>query len=606
MQTFLYVSPTLYTLREKNWKSKTPKLGYIPILSNDINKFKQILDNKLLNSNKKNGHHNNIPNKIKNGNNNSNNDLTSTESQKNTLSQTANKEKQQNEKFAAEDPRKFKYLDLKSFQPASLEQQIHTLCISNLPNIFSKQAKNNGFLMTYQRFLTKLIGRNDTVLSCWTYIEVVDKIILYFRISDKISNEDYKKTFYLIKTKISKLDGCHFHYDENVQRFLDSIDINKEEQKLSIDNKIIEDLKSVFKRKQLVKDANLNKVTNDSNITYHVDLNKLSDLPQSLLEPLCKDIVRFRTRVYTIEKEKIMKQTLLEDKEQKQHLQEVFEKIKKNSTKFHGIESGNEDQDEEDKYDDEYTIFEDMDEKDYILEKNRLDSIKGMQDKQFEDLLNNKFYKDVYYRYQDYSRSIDKLEHYDSYLAKERSLNLKALLYSTQDLYYDHNRSYRENEILMDDKDRALYPNANRTEHDFMSNSELEATHINGPTISNKEPEINNASTSKSIPKIKLNMKSDKTTEGSGPNATNVVPNGLLPFTEEELKLKIQIFKNEKFIDEIINEYLGCYEEELVEFVLDHILEYRNLKFLEKELYETFDDDATNIVLRIWKKLREV
>ncbi|CAN6603129.1 hypothetical protein TRVA0_002S02234 [Trichomonascus vanleenenianus] len=89
-----------------------------------------------------------------------------------------------------------------------------------------------------------------------------------------------------------------------------------------------------------------------------------------------------------------------------------------------------------------------------------------------------------------------------------------------------------------------------------------------------------------------------------------------LPSTKQELfawPVKWEVLdKNQKVIiddrlkpvvvDNII-EYLGVQEDELIEFIIQHVKEHKSPESLLKELEETLDEDAEVVVERVWQTL---
>lgn len=72
---------------------------------------------------------------------------------------------------------------------------------------------------------------------------------------------------------------------------------------------------------------------------------------------------------------------------------------------------------------------------------------------------------------------------------------------------------------------------------------------------------------------------------------TKAAPDKLL-FIDEDLDIRPKELKISRLVDELIKEYLGVYEEELVDYIFDNLREFGDKNSLFNELKETFDDDA--------------
>ena len=76
----------------------------------------------------------------------------------------------------------------------------------------------------------------------------------------------------------------------------------------------------------------------------------------------------------------------------------------------------------------------------------------------------------------------------------------------------------------------------------------------------------------------------------------------LLPFTVEEMNIRLAELKESRYVDELVREFLGVYEDELVEYILENIRVNQSKQALLNELRETFDEDGETIADRLWSR----
>ena len=126
------------------------------------------------------------------------------------------------------------------------------------------------------------------------------------------------------------------HWDSNTNDFINdhkspssTIDVNENDVKFKSFLKELED-----KNKNADKNATSNELAALNDEQYHIDLNTLSDLPRDSLDQLCKDIIEFRTKVVSIEREKRLKEDIEENKRRKQQMMKTFEQIRKTKNAF--------------------------------------------------------------------------------------------------------------------------------------------------------------------------------------------------------------------------------------------------------------------------------
>lgn len=593
MSEIVYVSPQLYLLSKKWWKSDLQKPGYIPILRADVPKFQQSLQ-QLAKSTE-------TPKPLGGKEQN-------TESNTSTANLSAGSTATKEESSKSENT----YHSLKQFFPIGLQQQLHTISLQGIPNKLSDESLKS--------FLTHCIGAvlrwqsiDETAdIESWTNVRFTDlqRQDVYFRFG-QIDDTVYAKICKSMETLFphSAEEGgryvIEFHIDSNTRQLVQDT------------NTKIEDEGEEETRDEILKTLTTFESTEGSNekteegqfdqsSDYQVDLNTLSDLPSEFLPQLCKDIIDFRTRVVSIERERRVRDSYEESKRRKHQLMKVFDQIRKSQKQTVGP-----DEIGSDESDDEQTEETGRDEDDLLIERQREDQMRQESNQRYEEAI-RQLKDDIEPRLIALQKEISRQRNYEQSLLDERPLHLKELLHQASDPYYDHHRSFKQIEEQRDATDR-----------DEKGSNEPKDTSSPVPeTASQVEDQDEHAEKSVSAAseqvKIKFAFKKaiDKSIlettqeEESVPAlqqeqatqtlaGTNSLPE-TLPFGDEELESRLDKLKESRVVDELVKEYLGVYEDELVQYILDNIREHRSKQVLLDELRETFDDEAVTIVDAIW------
>lgn len=512
------------------------------------------------------------------------------------------------------------YQPLKQFLPISLEQQLKTVCLQGLPSHLSIES-----IDAFIKSIFSYISLNLQVES-WTAMNLtgLDRQDIFIR----VRSEDGESEEMLLADSLLRLrsllgtleneDGMvtnlTLHWDSNTNDFINdhkspssTIDVNENDVKFKSFLKELED-----KNKNADKNATSNELAALNDEQYHIDLNTLSDLPRDSLDQLCKDIIEFRTKVVSIEREKRLKEDIEENKRRKQQMMKTFEQIRKTKNAFD--QSIVEDE-QEDEMDDE-----DDGEDDLIIENRRLERIEQESNERYQgllkDLLNN-----IEPGINKLKQSIQQAENYESILLENKALYLKELLYSANDAYYDHHRSFKEQEIEMDRKDREKHGDLDVKTLENQGQQSIaisgtanhgEMEHVDKKAIVNKSAPSGveqqqlkikfafKKAIDKSVDTSPSNEEEEEQTEVLKEQSTSISKEDNLPFSDEELEQRLLGLRKSRIIDELVKEYLGVYDDDLVEYIIVNIKENKSKKYLLNELRETFDEDSVSIVDNIW------
>ena len=165
MNSVVFVSPSLYLCGQyEHFESPVPRPGHVPILKSDLAKFKQTMS--LL--------------KQENSS-----DKVAVAGQA-AVSDGDRSSKQVSDEASAAAP--LRYVDLKSFLPISLDQQLHTVCINHFPkgldygSIEKIVEKLEHLVRSYIKS-EKNDGDSESVpaplVNQWTLLDCVNSITLF-------------------------------------------------------------------------------------------------------------------------------------------------------------------------------------------------------------------------------------------------------------------------------------------------------------------------------------------------------------------------------------------------------------------------------------------
>ncbi|CCD23274.1 Snu71p NDAI_0B02390 [Naumovozyma dairenensis CBS 421] len=618
MSEIIYVSPQLYLISQKDWKSEASKKGFIPILKNDLasfqNNLNSIKNGILLTTSTKNDRSNHNTNGI-------------------TSNVIGGKETGQ---LSDNNSTPSLYQPLKQFLPISLKQQLFTISLKGIPSTLLPK--------NIERFLKDLVllaGGKEFVLECWSNVLFpgLDAQDLFIRFN-KEQEDNFVKVIQCWKglLKASQDDteerlDVQLHYDSNTSKFIKdhAVKLESDAELLKLCDKFKELLSWLKEKsisdKKILNENDLENYDSESALQYKIDMNTLGDLPRSSLDQLCKDIIEFRTKVVRNENEKRVKESLEESRRRKQQMLKTFAQIKRTKDK-NPTSLENQSMNEEDEAEDDVDLNTNEGDKtlDLTLENQRLQSLKEEADDRYRKLLND-LNSIIGPRLEILKSKIDSSKSYEEELLQQKSINLKTLIHNSEDSYYDHRRSFKEKEEYDDSINREKYgtevpvpvsvSKSIRVKHDISSSQPSAATgSISGEQEGKPEETVDEVN-------IKFSFKKaiDKHVEASSEDESahevekeaqqslesnrleeGVPAEQVLTFTDDELDERLAKLKESRAVDELVKEYLGVYEDDLVEYIFENIKEHKSKAMLVEDLKETFDEDSVAMVDVIWSR----
>ncbi|AQZ11622.1 SNU71 (YGR013W) [Zygosaccharomyces parabailii] len=587
MNEIIYVSPQLYLVSDERWRSELEKPGYVPILRADIHKFQESLKSVLTARDLSSARHTSNLNAL---------------GQKDEHS--AAESSDADNKIIQSAGGAAKYQSLKQFLPISLVQQLHTVSLMGFPTNIS--------LHNLECFLCDCLGlvlerihaaQDPDMLECWTNIQSLETQDIFIRIAER--HKCFANFVQIMGDWFQSEEGpsVEIHIEANTAQFIKDQDVCN----IELDKDLMRSLNQLWQ--QLNHSAPDKSLAPDNNVEYRIDLNTLSDLPQESLGQLCQDIMGFRTKVVTIEREKRVREAYEESKRRKQQMMKIFDQIRK-SRRETGDHRPDEDDDEEEEEEEEEDDDDDDGEEDSVLEQHRVDQERRESENRYRTILKHLQTK-IEPRLASLQERIYRASHYDQIRSDEQALYLKELLHQAVDPYYDHHRSYKLQEETAD--------NIDRQEHPSYEAQPLEGAKL--PTIGSevqehaqqkeKQQDLERSDVSYDDSqdqeqfKIKFAFKraiDSSATHISSEDEDHDTAHAVAPevLKEQDLDAKLKRLNESGLVQELVKEYLGVYEQDLVDYIYETIREKRSKHALLTELRETFDDDAVNIVEKIW------
>ncbi|SMN22621.1 similar to Saccharomyces cerevisiae YGR013W SNU71 Component of U1 snRNP required for mRNA splicing via spliceosome [Maudiozyma saulgeensis] len=596
MENVVFVCPQKYLISQSDWRSDEEKTGYIPILRTDLQKLQNSLQ-RIVDKNKVNSI--NGKTRISKG--------SVNVGSKDPKTVTSNdKPSEESEKSKNAGKSDSKYQPIKQFLPISLKQQLHTISITGFNSILSKTSIDKFLSQVMELALGHLEDsqsqnfKSNNLIETWCDVFSTgiseQNIFVRFCIDLLI----YPQIVFFLCDLFG--DILKVHYDSNVETFIQEKFTTSSVPKFCVSSEDRQMLSTLIK--EASEEPKSVEGDNGSEISteYQIDLNTLNDIPRDDLDQLCKDIIEFRTRVVTIEKEKNRQETYNERERQRSHMMKMFDKIKMNNAetgiKRNTAKDNKEEVEEEDVL---IPVFENTIENEKLKSERRYEELLTVLNREIEPQLLKKH------------ADLQKAKYYERTLIENESLNRKEIATLGNDELYDNHRSFKELEERDDKKDREMIgDNVNmpvsRTIKTTTTSEDSGAASENPEQESNvinikfafKKAIDNSAKSRPEEMEMEENEIDDK--EQIDKPKSNLGLADILPFSDEDLSNRLDELRASKYIDELVKEYLGVYEDELVDYIFENILEHRNKKVLLDDLKETFDEDAIVMVDNIWKR----
>lgn len=313
--------------------------------------------------------------------------------------------------------------------------------------------------------------------------------------------------------------------------------------------------------------------------TYTVDNADLVDIPLELRDKIVKEIIKFRTRVLTIERNRRKDELEIERRKAKATLTSIFQDIKDPSSTTDTQDQDGMDVADDDDVDDEQQLDFDMADDEYIKKMNQdetrkeqeayeraLKKMKRLEQTEITSLL-LQLETEQNYELELMDNKLTYLEEFKSFVDFDNP-RVNPILSSHLQLYYNDHSEYLRVRNLERSKEEEL----------DAADAEMESLETHDESMMNIQAKLPSPQQVKDLGHIiVLELSKDK----------------LLALKEK--------------IENLIEEYLGVKEELLVDFVYDFLIS-NNLSqrdVLTAELQETLDEDSNVVVEELYKFLTQ-
>ncbi|CAH2351057.1 U1 small nuclear ribonucleoprotein component Snu71p [[Candida] railenensis] len=481
------------------------------------------------------------------------------------------------------------YLEIESFVPRNLQQQVTTLIIKGFPSV-KKTA------------IEKILGLITSSHIQWSIInfEIIERRLLFIRFESILN-------LHALMVKLNKLEehleNLKIFVDPKVEEYISKLSPNE-----TIEGTSLEDEQLILKINRIIKSPknqeksstkgsgteDLDAVMSYFN-TYKVEDAELVDVPNDMKSGIVKDIIKFRSKVLKIEKERRKKEIEQERQKAKSKLKKLFLEISSNE-KAGDIEMDVDAEDDENSIDDEYST---------------------LNDAEYDELMQNKLQKDKDTEYEKELKAMKDLEKYKKTVLEQKLASLRDYendLVENKLKYIDDFKSFNDYDLQQYGSITSKLYYTNHSE--YLRNRTKERA---------KEEKLD------LLDEAEEQKEREEERKTSVVPKTTIIPVGVMPTTSESaspkngfaqgkdsavsgtslsissLPASTQSSIKDK-ISNLIEEYLGLKEDSLIDFVFDHLLENNLSKreSLTEELAETLDDDAQVVVDDLWKFINEV
>ncbi|CCE72771.1 Piso0_000365 [Millerozyma farinosa CBS 7064] len=497
-----------------------------------------------------------------------------------------NAEEQSDETDNEDDAKLSNFIELEKFLPQSFKDQLTTVVVKNFPNLRLALIEK-----VFKNLLTSCPVNSSFDWSLIN-IEHIDHKVVFIR-------------FHHVNTTVWFYKNIREHLQESIQGINITFDSNLESDIANMKEfdsgagSIQRESLQVDLQKILLNNRNYENVSKIRGMedldqamqyysSYKVDPSELIDVPKDMQDKIVDEIVKFRSKVLSIERERRKQEIERERILAKNRLQRIFEGTKEAGDEMiiDDIEAVQAIQDDKQ----EISEYENLTEEEYIslIEQKEKEALENTYNEKVEIFSSKELNERNRLREEHQA-----LREYETSLIEKKAAFIGELK-SFQDYKLDDLDQYNN----LDRHKIKLYYTEYSEYLRLRAQEKAEEENRDKKDIDEEALELSASNNAQNfLSSFKTELKPSRDVEQN--TTTDVIVSSLDKATLDKVKTKI---------GDLIEEYLGVKEDVLIEYVYDFVITNNLTKQNElvEELSETLDEDSVTVVSKLYDYIAEL